>query len=69
MNKENLVVALCEDANIYMVLDESGRTIGTGTREVCEMLANLTMRASAPAKKRGIIPVSKDNIRSAITIY
>ena len=37
MNARPSIIALNEDSNIYMLVDELGRTIGTGTREVCEV--------------------------------
>jgi hypothetical protein len=72
MNSGPSIVALSENANIYMVVDERGRTIGTGTKEVCEVLAALTMKPAirhSLDSRRSIPPPSRDNIRSAIKIF
>jgi hypothetical protein len=66
------IVALSEDINIYMVVDETGRTIGTGTKEVCEVLAHLTMRPAACNSLDSVRMVPRaprENIRSAIKIF
>jgi hypothetical protein len=65
------IVALDEELQIYVVVDEKGRTIGTGTKEVCELLAEMIMRLATPAARSGDRPVIrpyKENIRSAIKI-
>ena len=64
------VVALDEQSQIYVVVDKKGRTIGTGTKEVCEVLAETIMRpaATVPRRVRTVIRPYKDNIRSAIKI-
>ena len=69
MNSRPSIIELNEESNIYMVVDERGKTIGTGTKEVCEFLANLTMKPDArySLDPRRTIPVpSRENIRSAI---
>lgn len=63
------VVALNERTNIYIVIDERGQTIGTGSREVCEVLARLSTQTAS----RTIQPFVRstrvdDNIRSAIKL-
>jgi hypothetical protein len=67
MNKGASVIVLNESADIYMVVDERGRTIGTGTREVCEILARITMKPTVPSNRSvQISPPAHDNVRSAI---
>ena len=69
MNQTPAVIALDERANIYKVLDEFGRTIGTGTREVCEFLAQLIMKPAMTANEG--FPQraqSRNNLRSAIKL-
>jgi hypothetical protein len=71
MNSKTSVVVLSEKANLYMVVDELGRTMGTGTKEVCEVLANLTIEPTKPPSRETVQTVlhnPRDNIRSAIKI-
>ena len=56
---------------IYALQDEQGNTIGTGTREVCEVLMYIINKASSGANSSGNEPahVSRRlNVRAAITI-
>ncbi len=62
------VVALHEDQNIYMVLDERNRSIGTGTKEVCEFLAELIAQPTRRRDRSRSLVQSIDNIRSAIRV-
>jgi hypothetical protein len=69
MKNQASVVPLNEAANIYIVVDESGKTIGTGTRDVCEVLARLTIESEMQAQSRVVIPTRPhDNVHSAIKI-
>lgn len=38
------IIALSEQRDIYMVIDERRQPLGTGTKEVCEFLVELIMR-------------------------
>jgi hypothetical protein len=70
MKPKTFVVALNESANIYMVVDEYRRQLGTGTKEVCEILAGISMkpnRASATLNTPSVSS-SHENIHSAIKI-
>lgn len=63
------VVALNEKRDIFMVLDHRNFSIGTGTREVCEFLAELISRAAAPGMaESGPVSQSTSQIRSALRI-
>jgi hypothetical protein len=65
------VFALDEESQIYAVVDEKGQTIGTGTKEVCELLAEMVMRSPVPALPNRAKPVVcpyRENIRSAVKI-
>ena len=60
------------DANgqIYALQDEKGNTIGTGTREVCEVLLYIITKPASPSIS-GRINVSaqqRGNVRAAIAI-
>lgn len=51
--------------NIYALCDERGKTIGTGTREVCEVLLYIITKSSdIPANmKRSIPPTPRSIVR------
>jgi len=56
---------------IYALCDEQGNTIGTGTREVCEVLLYIITRPLAEVgsgRPRTMAPLHRGNVRSAITI-
>ena len=64
------IMALDEEEDIYVVLDEWGAILGTGTREVCEAMAELsTSPIGTPAQYIQREPQrSNATIRSAIRI-
>jgi len=70
MINEARVLALSVKANIYVVVDEKGNSLGTGTREVCEVLARIATKEVTPGVKPYHFRArpSVGNIRSAITI-
>ncbi len=71
MSSEARVFALSVDANIYMVVDEKGNSLGTGTREVCEALAQIaTVKEVLPDVRPNQLRTRRSigNIRSAIII-
>lgn len=71
MKSMTKVVALSAEANIYAVVDNEGNSLGTGTREVCEFLAQVASGAQHADYKTSqprILSRSSNNIRSVITI-
>ena len=64
------IIALNEQRDIYMVIDERRQPLGTGTKEVCEFLVELIMRPyTAQQSERSRVatrPIA--NVRSAIRI-
>ena len=59
------------DANgqIYALHDEKGNTIGTGTREVCEVLLYIiTKPASQSISGKNGTATQRPNVRAAIAI-
>jgi len=70
MTSKTQIRPLRADANIYVVLDASGRSIGTGTKEVCEVLARLAAQEDAANLPTCTMPrpTSSENVRSATTI-
>ena len=70
MHAQPLIFPLDATGQIYALQDEKGNTIGTGTREVCEVLLYIiTKPASQSISGRINIPVSqRPNVRAAIAI-
>ena len=67
---EKLIFPLDANGKIYAIQDEDGSIIGTGTREVCEILLYIiTKPASASISGRINTAVERRaNVRSAIAI-
>ena len=69
MHGEPSIQALSVDANIYALCDERGNTLGTGTREVCEVLLYIMTKARAnPMTLPGTSVSLRSNVRAAIAI-
>jgi hypothetical protein len=63
------VVPLSSSRNIYLVVDERNKLLGTGTKEVCEFLAELILRPYDPLRfERPPVKSATGNVRSAIRI-
>ena len=70
MYAEPMILPLDVNGKIYALQDEKGNTIGTGTREVCEVLLYIITRPACPAtsgRVRALIP-QRPNVRAAIAI-
>jgi len=52
---------------IYALQDEKGQTIGTGTREVCEVLLYMITKPTSPIISERV-PQQRSNVRAAIGI-
>ena len=70
MYAEPTIFPLDANGRIYAIQDEKGNTIGTGTREVCEVLLYIiTKPASESISGRGNGPATqRSNVRAAIAI-
>jgi hypothetical protein len=70
MQVEPTIRPLSTEGNIYALCDETGKTIGTGTLEVCEVLMYIITKASeAQLQQTQARPVVvRSNIRAAIAI-
>ena len=70
MHGEKLILPLDRDGRIYAIQDEKKNIIGTGTREVCEILLYIIGKpASAAISGRINLPVERQpNVRAAISI-
>ena len=44
-----MILPLDESGKIYALQDEKGNTIGTGTREVCEILLYIITKPASPS--------------------
>jgi hypothetical protein len=70
MYAEPMILPLDANGRIYALQDEKGNTIGTGTREVCEVLLYIiTKPASQSISGRTNVPATqRPNVRAAIAI-
>ena len=67
MYTKPMILPLDLEGKIYALQDEKGNTIGTGTREVCEVLMFIITQAPARASSRASGP-RRPNVRAAIAI-
>lgn len=70
MYAEPMILPLDTNGRIYALQDEKGNTIGTGTREVCEVLLYIITKPASPSSA-GLGNVSfrqRSNVRAAISI-
>ena len=70
MLKKPTISPLDAEGRIYSLQDEKGHTIGTGTREVCEVLLYIINKAPTPSvsgSNRLSVP-QRPNVRAAIGI-
>jgi hypothetical protein len=64
-----MILPLDVNGKIYALQDEKGNTIGTGTREVCEVLLfMITKHASRSVSGNSQIVPQRPNVRAAIAI-
>jgi hypothetical protein len=69
MSAEPTILPLDANGRIYALYDEKGNTIGTGTREVCEVLLYIiTKPASESISGRVNSGAHRPNVRAAIPI-
>ena len=65
------VIALDNDTNLYMLIDQNGKSLATGTKAICEMLAKMAETPTAQPETRVSQPKlnpGRPNVRSAIKI-
>jgi hypothetical protein len=62
-----MILPLEWTGRIYVVEDEKGQVVGTGSREVCETLMYIIAAGMAPANEQNQAK-SRTNVRAAITI-
>jgi hypothetical protein len=65
-----MIFPLDLQGEIFLLQDEKGNTVGTGTRQVCEVLLHIITkpltRSVSPSAE--ILVSQKTNLRAAITI-
>ena len=62
-----MILPLESSGRIYVVQDEKGQVVGTGSREVCETLMYIIGSGLSPATEK-TQTVPHNNVRAAITI-
>lgn len=62
-----MILPLESTGRIYVLEDEKGQVVGTGSREVCETLMYIIGAGLSPAIDQPQ-PGSRTNVRAAITI-
>jgi hypothetical protein len=70
MHAKPMIFPLDGNGQIYAIQDEKGNTIGTGTREVCEVLLYIITKPASPSisGKINVAVAQRPNIRAAIGI-
>jgi hypothetical protein len=70
MCNKPVILPLDLESNIYALQDEGGKTIGTGTREVCEVLLYIITKPLSPSVsgKTGVLIPQRPNVRAAMAI-
>jgi len=70
MQSKPVILPLDAEGKFYALQDGKGNTIGTGTREVCEVLLHIINKAPTPSesgKTRVSVP-KRPNVRAAIPV-
>ncbi|MGH9908539.1 MAG: hypothetical protein ACRD8U_23510, partial [Pyrinomonadaceae bacterium] len=64
------ILPLDNESKIYAIQDEAGNTIGTGTREVCEVLVYIITKPPSPSGfgEAQLGMPQRSNVRAAIAI-
>jgi hypothetical protein len=68
MYTKPMILPLDLEGKIYSLQDEKGNTIGTGTREVCEVLLYIITKPLVRATGTTANVVRRPNVRAAIAI-
>jgi len=62
-----IILPLDSTGRIYVLEDEQGQVVGTGSREVCERLMYLIDAGLSPTPEK-TQAIANSNVRAAITI-
>jgi hypothetical protein len=67
MYTKPMILPLDVNGKIYALQDEKGNTIGTGTREVCEVLLYIITKPPSHSGRTQLL-IQRPNVRAAIAI-
>ena len=67
MYSSPIILPLDCTGRIYVLEDEKGQVVGTGSREVCETLMYMMRDGLSPASENAST-TTRNNVRAAITI-
>jgi hypothetical protein len=68
MYTKPMILPLDVNGRIYALQDEKGNTIGTGTREVCEVLLYIITKTPSSSGRTKLLIPQRPNVRAAIAI-
>jgi hypothetical protein len=68
MYTKPMILPLDVNGKIYALQDEKGNTIGTGTREVCEVLLYIITKPPSLSGRTELLIPQRPNVRAAIAI-
>jgi len=68
MYTKPMILPLDVNGKIYALQDEKGNTIGTGTREVCEVLLYIITKPPSLTGSTQLLIPQRPNVRAAIAI-
>jgi len=68
MYTKPMILPLDVNGKIYALQDEKGNTIGTGTREVCEVLLYIITKPASLSGSTQLLIQQRPNVRAAIAI-
>jgi hypothetical protein len=68
MYTKPMILPLDVNGKIYALQDEKGNTIGTGTREVCEVLLYIITKPPSLSGRTQLLIPQRPNVRAAIAI-
>lgn len=70
MYTQPMIFPLDLQGEIYLLQDEKGNTVGTGTRQVCEVLLHIITKPLANSVSSGaeVLVSQRPNVRAAITL-
>lgn len=67
MYSSPIILPLDWTGRVYVLEDENGQVVGTGSREVCETLMGMMSAGLSPASENAQSN-NRSNVRAAITI-
>jgi hypothetical protein len=68
LDPEPVIIPLDRDGEIYAMQDEHGNIIGTGTREVCEVLVLIMKKSRRMVRTSEINNLRRANVRAPIVV-